>query len=172
MGCSLPPSRPQHTPSAVAAKAAALRAMRCSCSRSRANGTASGIAAALVSMQAARLSPGRTRHAAEPTAGPNAAATSADTDGNGRVCVDGLGPYALPPPLLSLAAARPSKALSFTPRDSEKRSSPALEASVLASSAAIARSCSLCCAGTLAAREHEAIEALAAEKGNWANAST
>ena len=51
--------------------------------------------AALVSTQAARLSPGRTRHAAEPTAGPNAAATSADTDENGRVCVDGLGPYAL-----------------------------------------------------------------------------
>ena len=35
-------------------------------------------------------------YAAEPTAGPNAAASSADdTDENGRVCVDGLGPYAL-----------------------------------------------------------------------------
>ena len=34
-------------------------------------------------------------YAAQPTAGPNAAATSADTDENGRVCVDGLGPYAL-----------------------------------------------------------------------------
>ena len=34
-------------------------------------------------------------YAAQPTAGPNAAATSADTDENGRVCVDGLGAYAL-----------------------------------------------------------------------------
>ena len=46
-------------------------------------------------MQAARLPPGPTRNAAEPTAGPNAAATSADTDQNGCVCVGGLGPYAL-----------------------------------------------------------------------------
>ena len=34
-------------------------------------------------------------YAAQPTAGPNAAATSADTDENGRVCVGDLGPYAL-----------------------------------------------------------------------------
>ena len=52
-------------------------------------------AAALVLVQAARLPPGPTRNAAEPTARPNAAATSADTDENGRVCVGGLGPYAL-----------------------------------------------------------------------------
>ena len=44
------------------------------------------IAAALVLMQAAQLLPRQTRDAAEPNAGPNAAATSADTDGNGRVC--------------------------------------------------------------------------------------
>ena len=55
----------------------------------------SGSAAALVLVQAARLPPGPTRNAAEPTARPNAAATSADTDENGRVCVGGLGPYAL-----------------------------------------------------------------------------
>ena len=46
-------------------------------------------------MQVARLLPGRTRDAAEPTAGPNAAATSDDTDENGRVCVGGLGACAL-----------------------------------------------------------------------------
>ena len=50
------------------------------------------IAAALVLM---RLSPGRTQAAAEPTVGSNAAATSADTDENGRVCVGDLGPYVL-----------------------------------------------------------------------------
>ena len=57
--------------------------------------------AALALMQAARVSPERTRHAAEPTAGPKAAATSADTDDNGRVCVGDLGPYA---PLLTLTS--------------------------------------------------------------------
>ena len=62
------------------------------CGRHR---STSGSAAALVLMQAARLPPAPTRNAAEPTAPPNAAATSADTDENGRVCVDGLGPYAL-----------------------------------------------------------------------------
>ena len=51
--------------------------------------------AALALMPAARLSPGWTPNAAEPTAGSNAAATSADTDENGRVCVGDLGPYAL-----------------------------------------------------------------------------
>ena len=52
--------------------------------------------AALVWMQAARLLPGPTRNAAEPTAAPNAAATSANTDETvARVCVEGLGAYAL-----------------------------------------------------------------------------
>ena len=50
-------------------------------------------------MQAAQLLPGSTRNAAEPTAGPNAAAVGADdTDENedGRVCVGGLaGPCAV-----------------------------------------------------------------------------
>ena len=68
------------------------RPMQGCCGRHR---STSGSAAALVLMQAARLPPAPTRNAAEPTAPPNAAATSADTDGNGRVCVDGLGPYAL-----------------------------------------------------------------------------
>ena len=58
-----------------------------------------GIAAALVLMRAAPLLPllpGLTRDAAEPTAGPNAAATNADTDDeNGRLCVDGLSPCSL-----------------------------------------------------------------------------
>ena len=47
-------------------------------------------------MQASQLLPESTRNAAEPTAGPNAAAVSADTDENedGRVCVGGLGPCA------------------------------------------------------------------------------
>ena len=59
-----------------------------------------GIAAALVLMRAAQLLPllpGLTRDAAEPTAGPNAAAaTNADTDDeNGRLCVDGLSPCSL-----------------------------------------------------------------------------
>ena len=53
------------------------------------------IAAALVLMQAAQLLPGQTRNVAEPTAGPNAATASADTDEDGRVCVAGLGPCAL-----------------------------------------------------------------------------
>ena len=46
-------------------------------------------------MQAGLVLPGWTRNADEPTARPNAAATSADADENGRVCVDGLGPCAL-----------------------------------------------------------------------------
>ena len=54
------------------------------CGRHR---STSGSAAALVLMQAARLPPAPTRNAAEPTAPPNAAATSADTDESGRVCV-------------------------------------------------------------------------------------
>ena len=57
---------------------------------SRANGAAGGIAAALVLMQATRLLPGPTQSAAEPTTGTTAAAASADTDENGRVCVAGL----------------------------------------------------------------------------------
>ena len=59
------------------------------------------IAAALVLMQAAQLLPRQTRDAAEPNAGPNAAATSADTDGNGRVCAGGLCLHALPPLLFA-----------------------------------------------------------------------
>ena len=46
-------------------------------------------------MQGGLLLPGWTRNADVPTARPNAAAASADTDENGRVCVDGLGPCAL-----------------------------------------------------------------------------
>ena len=68
--------------------------------------------AALALMPAARLSPGWTPNAAVPTAGSNAAATSADTDENGRVCVGDLGPYALllraTPEHQQLAALRPS----------------------------------------------------------------
>ena len=41
-------------------------------------------------MPAARLLPGPTQSAAEPTTGTTAAAASADTDENGRVCVAGL----------------------------------------------------------------------------------
>ena len=71
-------------------------AVRCSDSGgSTANGAAGGIAAALVLMPGGLLLPGWTRNADVPTARPNAAAASADTDENGRVCVDGLGPYAL-----------------------------------------------------------------------------
>ena len=71
-------------------------AVRCSDSGgSTANGAAGGIAAALVLVQAGLVLPGWTRNADEPTARPNAAATSADTDEHGRVCVGGLGPYAL-----------------------------------------------------------------------------
>ena len=63
---------------------------------SRANGAAGGIAAALVLMQATRLLPGPTQSAAEPTTGTTAAAASADTDANGRVCgVGGVGPCPL-----------------------------------------------------------------------------
>ena len=58
---------------------------------SRANGAAGGIAAALVLMQATRLLPGPTQSAAEPTTGTTAAAASADTDENDRVCVGGVG---------------------------------------------------------------------------------
>ena len=64
-------------------------------SKWRSYDAARGIAAALVSMQAARLLPGSTRSAAEPTTGATAAAASADTDENGRVCVGGLGPCPL-----------------------------------------------------------------------------
>jgi len=46
-------------------------------------------------MQAARLLPGPTQSAAEPTTGTTAAAASADTDEDGRVCVGGLGPCPL-----------------------------------------------------------------------------
>ena len=53
---------------------------------------ASRIAAALVSMQAAWLLPGSTRSAAEPTTGTTAAAASAATAEDARVCVGGLGP--------------------------------------------------------------------------------
>ena len=42
-------------------------------------------------MQAARLLPGPTQSAAEPTTGTTAAAASADTDENDRVCVGGVG---------------------------------------------------------------------------------
>ena len=67
-------------------------------SKRRSYDAARGTAAALVSMQAARLLPGWTRNAPEPTARPNAAATSADTDEHGRACVGGVGgvgPYVL-----------------------------------------------------------------------------
>ena len=47
-------------------------------------------------MQAARLLPGPTQSAAAPTTGTTAAAASADTDANGRVCgVGGVGPCPL-----------------------------------------------------------------------------
>ena len=88
-------------------------AVRCSDSGgSTANGAAGGIAATLVLMPAGLLLPGWTGNADEPTARPNAAAASADTDENGRVCVDGLGPCALlllcagPCALLLCAAAQ------------------------------------------------------------------
>ena len=98
----MPHSRPRRTrQSAVAAKSC------CACHAMLCQGLLEQMAqpdaapAALVLMQAARVSPERTRHAAEPTAGPKAAATSADTDENGRVCVGDLGPYA---PLLTLTS--------------------------------------------------------------------
>ena len=54
-------------------------------------------------MPAARLLPGSTQSAAEPTTGTTAAAASADTDANGRVCgVGGVGAC----PLLRAATAR------------------------------------------------------------------
>ena len=56
-------------------------------------GAAEGITAALVWMRAARVLPGWSRNAAEPAAGTNPAAASADIDENGLVCVGGLGRF-------------------------------------------------------------------------------
>ena len=97
----MPHSRPWYAPFGPWQRRPAVPAMRVLSqlisSKWRSYDAARGIAAALVSMQAARLLPGSTRSAAEPTTGATAAAASADTDENGRVCVGvgGLGPCPL-----------------------------------------------------------------------------